>query len=332
MSFSDIIGQKDVVKILKEELAVERINHAYLFIGKEGIGKKTLALQFARALLCNNKKNDSCDKCSSCRRIDHGNHPDLKLIEAAEDTKYLKIDQIREMQKEIAYKPYESEYKIYIIDGAERMTPQAANSLLKTLEEPPAYAVIILLAEEISKLLPTVISRCQNLRLSNISREKLRNYLLNEGIEEDKIELLTGLARGSIGRALNLNNDKDFLENRKSIFDFLKKIDNSDRVDIFDEADNFQRLYKDDFPLFNLLSSWYRDIIVYKKGNRDQLYNFDYETEIKLQAEKYNIEELLNIVKLIDRHAAYIEKNVFKDLSLQVLLLKIRAKRLQVRV
>src|SRR6056297_633224 len=328
MSFKDVIDQKETVNILKEELKDDRINHAYLFYGKEGLGKKTLAIEFARALLCNEIENDSCNVCNNCRRVEHGNHPDLKIIEGNEKTKNLKIEQIREMQKEIAYKPYESEHKIYIIDGAENMTTQAANSLLKTLEEPPSYAIIILISEELNKLLPTVISRCQNLRFSNISREKMNNFLDKKNIEENKKELIIGLARGSIGKAKELYKNDEFLNKRKKMYNFLKEIHNVTKVDIFSEVNEWVDLLKEDFPLFDLLSAWYRDIIIYKRGNKKQLVNSDYEDTILEETDKYNLNELLTIIELIETHEGYIERNAFKDLTLQVLLLKIKEKRL----
>jgi len=328
MSFKDVIDQKETVNILKEELKDDRINHAYLFYGKEGLGKKTLAIEFARALLCNEIENDSCNVCNNCRRVEHGNHPDLKIIEGNEKTKNLKIEQIREMQKEIAYKPYESEHKIYIIDGAENMTTQAANSLLKTLEEPPSYAIIILISEELNKLLPTVISRCQNLRFSNISREKMNNFLDKKNIEENKKELIIGLARGSIGKAKELYKNDEFLNKRKKIYNFLKEIHNVTKVDIFSEVNEWVDLLKEDFPLFDLLSAWYRDIIIYKRGNKKQLVNSDYEDTILKKVDKYNLNELLTIIDLIETHEGYIDRNAFKDLTLQVLLLKIKEKRL----
>ena len=332
MSFKDVIDQKEVVNILKEELKDERINHAYLFYGKEGIGKKTLAVEFARALLCKEAENDSCNICNNCRRVEHGNHPDLKIIKENEKTKNLKIDQIREMQKEIAYKPYESKNKIYIIDGAENMTNQAANSLLKTLEDPPSYAIIILISEELNKLLPTVISRCQNLRFSNISREKMEQFLDKKSMGKEKKELIIGLARGSIGKAEELCKNNEFLNKRKKIYNFLKEINNVTKVDIFSEVNDWINLIKEDFPLFDLLSAWYRDIIIYKRGNINQLVNSDYKESIIKEADKYSLSELLSIIELIEAHEGYIEKNAFKDLTLQVLLLKIKEKRLQVRV
>lgn len=328
MSFNDIIEQKSAVDILQEEIESERINHAYLLLGKDGVGKRSLAFQFARALLCEEADNDSCDQCINCQKIDHYNHPDVKYIEIAEGANKLKIDQIREIQKEISYKPYETDYKIYIIDDAEEMTPQAANSLLKTLEEPPSYAVIILLVEEINRLLPTVISRCQHIRLSNIPRKKIRQELLDEGIDNNRSELLARIARGSLGRALELNENDQFLEYRTNLYDFLKDLYKMDTVNIFGQAEEMQDLIKNNFPLFDLLSDWYRDIIIYKKGNQEEIINSDYRKGIKEQAEIYTINELLKIIDLLQEYKGYIEKNVRKDLTIQVLLLKIRAKRL----
>ena len=232
------------------------------------------------------------------------------------------------MQKEIAYKPYESEHKIYIIDGAENMTTQAANSLLKTLEEPPSYAIIILISEELNKLLPTVISRCQNLRFSNISREKMYEFLDRHNVKEEKRDLIIGLARGSIGKAKELYKNDEFLNKRNKIYDFLKEIHNVTKVDIFSEVNEWVDLLKEDFPLFDLLSVWYRDIIIYKRGNKKQLVNSDYEDTILKKVDKYNLNELLTIIDLIETHEGYIDRNAFKDLTLQVLLLKIKEKRL----
>ncbi|MFW6266433.1 MAG: DNA polymerase III subunit delta' [Halanaerobiales bacterium] len=328
MSFRDIIDQDYAVTILQDQLKSKRINHAYLLLGKDGVGKKTLAFQFARALLCEKEDNDSCDKCINCRRIDHHNHPDVTLISPEEDASSIKIDQIRNLQKEIAYKPYETEHKIYIIDEAEKMSVQAANSLLKTLEEPPAYAVIILLAESTSSLLSTIASRCQHITLSNISQKSIKNYLQNQGIKEDRARLLAGLARGSLGRASEINENEDFLKRRKEILNFLKKIHQSHTITLFSMAEKMQQYHKKGFPLFNLLSDWYRDIMIYKEGNHEQIVNLDYLETFAEQKNIYSIKEILSIIDLLDEYDKYLENNVRADLTIEVLLLKIRAKRI----
>lgn len=327
MSFSDIIGQESARRVLQDELKTQRVNHAYLFTGRDGVGKKTLAFQFARALLCEEKKSDSCDSCLSCRRIDHSNHPDVKLVAPEEGSKNIKIAQVRELQREISLKPYEAERKIYIIKGAERMTPQAANSLLKTLEEPPEYAVIILLAEEISKLLSTVISRCQRVRLYDISREKIQNLLVARGVSEKRARLLAGLAGGSIGRALSLEGDEEFIAAREDVFSYLKSLPELGNAEIVERCEEMAGLINEDFPFFDLVFCWYRDLLFWQRGSRERIMNIDYADSIGVQARHYSTGEVLGIIELINGIQNNIDRNVRKDLSLLVLSLKIRAKR-----
>ncbi len=327
MSFSDVLNQKKAINILKKELKTAEISHAYLFLGEEGVGKKTVALEFAKSLNCKQEEADNCDDCINCRKITHGNHPDVKIVEIEEDSSELKIDQIREIQKEIAYKPYESERKLYIIDEADKMTVQAANSLLKTLEEPPSYATIILLAEEISSLLPTIISRCENVKLSNIPAEIIEKHLKEKGIEEKKAQISSIFSRGSPGRAFDFVNDEHTIENRKKLLDFLTSLPETSTVDIFNRIEEINEIVQSDFPFFNLISGWYRDIILCKKESENQVVNFDYKTEIKKQVSEYSLEQLTSIIGLINKYEGYIKRNCRSDLTLQVLFIKIRSKR-----
>jgi DNA polymerase III subunit delta' len=326
MSFRDIIGQESAVHILQDQLKSGRINHAYLFLGREGVGKETLAYQFARAINCQEKEFDSCEECLACRKINHGNHPDVSFL-TIEEGQTIKIEQIRGLQHELAFKPYESTRKIYIIDRAERMTPEAANSLLKTLEEPPEYVIIILLAEEISKLLPTIISRCQQIHLSTLSRQAIQKKLTEIGMEREKADLIARLADGSLGRAIRLAHDDEFLQVRASILKLLSELSRINTVELFKQSDLLIELINNNFPVFNLILSWYRDIIIYNQGSKEQLINYDYLTGIDLQQEIYSIEELTAIITLINQTKNDIDLNVRKDLALQVMLLRIRAKR-----
>ncbi len=325
MSFRDIIGQETAVRILKDELISQRISHAYLFSGMKGVGKKALALQFARSLNCKEMEADSCDSCLTCRKIDHLNHPDVELI-GIEDGNSIKIDQIRELQRNLSYKPYESEWKVFIIEQAELMTDQAANSLLKTLEEPPEYGIIILLAEEINRLLPTVVSRCQQISLSAIPEDIIKNELLNRGLAREKAVLFSRLADGSLGVAQNLSNDEEYLSTRDMLLDFLSRLPDLKRVNILNKTGEVTSLLGT-FPFFDLLISWYRDIIMYIQGNNEQLVNHDYLERIKTLQNMYTIDELISIIELISDTRKYIDLNVRKDLALEVMLLKIRAKR-----
>src|SRR5690554_4455181 len=331
MAFIDIIGQEAAIQIIRDELLSGRLHHAYLFMGKEGMGKKTLALQFARALNCREEEADSCDSCLSCRKIMHFNHPDVRLIEIEEGYS-IKIEQIRELQKDIVFKPYETERKLYIIDGADRMTDEAANSLLKTLEEPPKYAIIILLAEEGDKMLPTVISRCQQLSLAEIPVETLEELLLERGADRDTAALLARLAEGSPGYALRMLEEEEYLSLRRDLLDFLKYLPETDAPGIFEKSEEIARIMDEDadrtpFPVFDLLLNWYRDIILYNQGAQKQIINIDYMESIKALNEIYRLEELIGIIEEINNTRNMVNSNVKKELALGVLFFKIRSKR-----
>ncbi|MFP4661623.1 MAG: DNA polymerase III subunit delta' [Halanaerobiales bacterium] len=331
MSFDKIPGQEAAIRILKDELDSGRIHHAYLFTGKEGVGKERTALEFTKAVLCEEEGVEACDKCLACRKIEHSNHPDVRIIDIDEDANNIKIDQVRELQKDMSYKPYDSSRKVYIITEADRMTPEAANSLLKTLEEPPEYGILILLARELDKLLPTVISRCQRIQFHTIKDNIIEEELQNSGYSEEKSRLIARLAEGSLGRANSLLEDEDFFENRKSIIETLYNLPELNAVEIFKQVDFMMSILKnkEGFPLFYLILSWYRDIILYNQGYDREIVNFDYQEWISLQDKYYSLEGLVSIVELVTTTKNYVERNVKNDLALQVLLFKIRAKRVK---
>ncbi len=324
MSFSSVRGQDKAVEILKDEIKKGRISHAYLFSGQSGLGKKKLALEFAKAVFCSKKELDSCDSCISCRKVDHSNHPDLKIIARAEDKSAISIDQIRELKKEIAYKPYESERKIYIIEDADLMTKEAANSLLKTLEEPPEFATIILLAEDAGKLLPTIVSRCQEVKLTDVSAELIEDILLKKGLSHNKAEILSYLAEGSQGRAVKFAENESFFQERKNIYNFIANIEEKTTVEIFLAADQFNKLINNDFPFFYLLSNWYRDIIMIKQNYEQGVKNIDYLDLLKKSTDKYTEKNIIDRLEYIELAKKYIESNVRKDLTLEVLFFKLR--------
>ncbi|NLM96059.1 MAG: DNA polymerase III subunit delta' [Halanaerobiaceae bacterium] len=330
MSFQKIAGQDAAVRILQDELKSGRIHHAYLFTGKRGIGKKTTAVEFAKALFCKDEGIDSCEKCLSCRKIEHKNHPDL-IITGIEEGDSIKIDQIRELQRELSYKPFDGRWKVHIIEDADSLTPEAANSLLKTLEEPPQYGVIILLAEELDQLLPTVISRCQKIQFNPLSVKIIEAKLLEEGYQEEDTKLIARLADGSLGRAFELIKNEDFPAQRKKILERLYKISELDAVSIFRFVDELISFINDmdESSIFYLILSWYRDIILYNQGYYNEIINYDYLEQLKLSSQYYSLEELISIMELVNNIEGYIKSNVKKDLALQVMMFKIRAKKVK---
>lgn len=192
------MGQDRAKRILMQSIEMGRVSHAYLFIGPEGIGKRSLALAFAAALNCIGE-SPACGECTHCRRIMQGNHPDLTVIEP--EGKSFKIEQIRKLQQLISFKPYEGRYKIFVLDGVEAFTEQAANSLLKTLEEPPSHSVLILLANE-NYVLPTISSRCTIVHLQPLPQEQVREVLVQKGIAD--AESIAAVSGGALGQAIKI--------------------------------------------------------------------------------------------------------------------------------
>lgn len=189
---------------LSRSLMGSRVAHAYLFVGPEGVGKRYMALSFAKALNCLQLEADYCGHCPACQKIDRLSHPDLHLIEPEGNS--LKIEQVRICQREIAFRPWEGRTKVVILDGADKMTPEAASALLKTLEEPPASTVLILTASSELSLLPTITSRCRLIRLGPLDRAVIAEILVRERLlEPSQASLLASLAQGRLGKALSLD-------------------------------------------------------------------------------------------------------------------------------
>lgn len=328
MSFDNIPGQQKTKRILKDSISKNRISHAYLFTGNNGLGKSEIAGEFAQAIFCENSIDDSCGECLSCQKFAHGNHPDFHRITVQEDHKKILIDQIRELQKEISYKPYESNYKVYIIEEAAKMTIQAQNSLLKTLEEPPEYAIIILTNENKNELIPTIISRCQEVKLHNQPLEIVKEYLINtEGFNSEDAQLYATLARGKYKKAVKLASKQDFVENRNKIIEFISNIDSKNNYEIFNITKQLIKLSDTEFPLFELILSYFRDLLVMKRNGNNDIINFDFTDLIKQSSENFTSESLFELTELVNTYRDYYYRNIKKELLFPSLLLKIRNKK-----
>jgi DNA polymerase-3 subunit delta' len=209
MSFKNVLGHQRPITLLQRAIKNEKTVNSYLFLGNEGIGKKTVALQFAKALNClegGTERGDACDHCVSCRKIDHALHPDILLIEP--EGQNIKVDQVRQMQRELAYKPYQGKYRVCILTAADRMAPHIPNTLLKTLEEPPLHTVIILLANNSKFILPTILSRCQLIRFNPLPTPLVSKWLMEgKGFNETEAHLLASLSEGSPGKALEIQEE-----------------------------------------------------------------------------------------------------------------------------
>ena len=259
--FEHILGNEKIKNILQEAIQQEHTSHSYLFIGIEGIGKQMIAKEFAKILLCFEKGNCN-NSCKSCVEFISDNHPDFLLIEPEGNA--IKIEQIRQLQKRIQEKPIISKKKVYIINDADKMTKEAQNCLLKTLEEPPEYAVIILVGSNENLFLPTIKSRCMILHFEKISNEEMKRYLKdNLGISQINEEMLD-MFQGSIGKAINL---KDKQEDYESIYAFINNLGKVDMIDLYNYA---KPIYKFKEEIFEVLD--YINILLLKKAKQQYIY------------------------------------------------------------
>ena len=324
MAFSHILGQEKALNVLQNALRHERVPQAYVFAGYEGIGKKFSALMLAKALNCREKQDDACDRCVSCHKVDSGNHPDIRVIEP--DGQFIKIDQIREMQKDAGYKAFEGRRKVYIIDHAETMRDEAANALLKTLEEPAAECVIILVTANVYALLPTVLSRCQFIRFVALGVEKLVELLTQRRqLDPQRAYLIASLSEGCPGRALAMDADA-MLEKRARIEKLLQTLSSGlqDVRILFKEVEGLVAQKDEIHAYLDLLQLWYRDMhLLGEQGETRFVANSDAVSRLQNSAEKLSTGQIRRLFDIVYRTKADILRNANLQLSLEVMLISL---------
>lgn len=316
MSFKDIVGQDSAVNFLKRAAEGDRCAHAYIFTGPTGTGKSLAAVNFAKLLNCSSGPGERpCDECSSCRKIDASNHPDVFLLKPEKEGSRLGIDRVREVIKNIGLKPYEARKKVYIIDGAAGLTQEAQNALLKTLEEPPSDSVIIFIAENPGDLFPTIESRSQVVRFYPLKTGDISQVLRKVyKLDTDRAQVLSRIANGSLASALKLNEEK-FFERRSAVLKGL--VDGS----FFDS--DFEGLTKSAVRSYlDMMLIWYRDILIMKAAagsGKSLLVNADKSGIIEEEAGRLDFNFLDDIIKKIMLTRSFLEQNVNLKLAMSVL-------------
>lgn len=260
MPFADIRGHDRIIEVLRRSLLSGKTAHSYLFEGVPGCGRKKTATALIQALFCMSLPDDACGVCASCRRIDSGNHPDIHLIAPLPDKRDISIDQLREMQRDLSLRPYEAPRKACIIDPAERMSVNAANSLLKTLEEPPGDALIILLTENAGMLLPTVRSRCQLIRFAPLSPEHVLSLLERNGMSQEAAALVAPMSGGSLQRALELDNEA-LVARREAVLSRVNNLSIQEISTVFDAAEELSGNREATLEMLDMLLSFFRDAV-----------------------------------------------------------------------
>ena len=324
MSFLDIYGHEKQIVILKQALAQHRVGHSYLFSGIDAAGKKTLALEFAKVVNCEkaDEIHDSCGECPACLKINRHNHPDIFFIEA--EGQFIRINAIRDIQEQMTFKPMEGRRRVFVIDNADKMNDQAANALLKTLEEPSPANILILVTAKPYTLPSTIISRCRHMRFNPLSIDTVAKFLIERmNMEKKKALLLASLSGGSIGQALELNKD-DVIAYRTETLKLLANTKKSEPLSLLAFASFFGQDKRGIKQGFNILKTCFRDALVYKETNNDQmLINQDNSSFIASLALRLSGEQILRNIALVEKAAETIEQNVNKSLTLETMAFKL---------
>jgi DNA polymerase III subunit delta' len=314
-----IIGHHTAVAQLAHSVAAQRPSHAYLLAGPPQIGKTTLALAFAQALNCSTGPYP-CGECRACANIARGSHPDVRLVTG--DNGVIKVDHIRALQRELALSPYEGRWRIAILSNIELATIEACNSLLKTLEEPPAQAVLVLTAIEPSLLLPTIVSRCQQVSLHPLPSKEVEVALHQRWkADKDRAQLLARLSSGRIGWAVEANRDHNTLTRRGQRLDQLIALSGANRVNRLSFAEQAARR-PDDLPaLLEEWLVWWRDVLLVLGGNPDAVTNVDRQGQLEQLAQHYSLAQISSIIHELQTTLLRLEQNVNPRLAMEVLLL-----------
>lgn len=325
-SFKDVVGHKDILKYISSAVENNRVSHAYILNGERGSGKKMLANLFAMTLLCETGDNEPCGKCHSCKQAESGNHPDIIRV-THEKPNSISVDDIRtQVNNTVDIKPYQGPYKVYIIPQADMMTPQAQNAILKTIEEPPSYAVFLLLTENAETLLPTINSRCVMLKLRNIKDTLIKKYLMeNLEIPDYKADMCTAFAQGNMGRAIMLANSDHFNEIREEAVQLLKHISEMELNEIVASVKNISVYKLEITDYLDIIMIWYRDVLLYKATKEiDKVVFKDQLQSIKEQARKSSYEGIELILESLEKAKARLKANVNFDLVMELLFLTIK--------
>jgi len=330
-SFSQISGQETAVTFLKRVIERGKIPHAFLFTGIEGVGKTTTALAFCQAINCLAPVNgEGCGRCRNCRQLNGGNFPDLLFVEP--DGQNIKIEQIRELNRDICFKPVEGAYRVVVIDRSDLMNQESANSFLKTLEEPPPGNVIILKVKEPRDLLPTIVSRCQKIPFRPLPRLVVEQHLVNElGINNENASLIAGISEGSLGRAIEISGG-DYLEERQRSISNIIQLPFMQKTQAIELAMEYAQGAKkkgreasvgiDIFELIGIWKSWYRDLIIVKiDGPAGLLINADFSKKLKSLSRNITIDNLIQGFFLLDRVQMDLVKNPNMGLMMEDLFL-----------
>ncbi len=324
--FAGIVGRADVVAHMQNAIRADKISHAYILSGERGSGKRLLSSIFAMTLQCKEQGIEPCGRCASCKKALSENHPDIIYV-SHEKAGTVSVDEIRDqVVNDVTIRPYESRYKIYIIEDASKMTPQAQNALLKTLEEPPAYAVILLLADNVDSLLPTILSRCVMLRLAPVSDREIKEFLMYQmHVPDYQAEIEATFAQGNIGKAKLIAENSDFLEMVESAIRQLKRSRVMEIREMVDAIKGLSGEKQNARDYLNIYTMWFRDVLMFKATKEiDSLIFKEEVSAIRQRAGESSYEGIQKILDAILQADNRLRANVNFDLTMELLYLTMK--------
>ena len=318
-----ILGNEKIRHHLRESIIKRSISHAYILAGDKGIGKSKIAREFAMELIC--EKHTGCGECPACRQFLADAYPDFFYMDA-EGKETIGIDRIREnIVNDVSIRPYNGKVKIYIIDEADKMTVGAQNALLKTIEEPPEYVVILLLVRNMSLLLETIRSRCIKLLLSAVSNDRIKRWLVKKGASEDLATVVASYSNGAPGIAKAMAESEDFAGMYNQNVEFLKKISEASINDILLFIVELKKRTGGFKDFINFLRLWYRDICILKLTKKiDNLVFIREESIILRLSREYTLKKINSIIDLIDETETRLNSNVSGDTVMELLFIGLR--------
>jgi len=325
-AFKDIIGQEQIKEHLQNALATGKISHAYIINGEKASGKEFIAKIFAMALQCEGEGDKPCGQCHSCKQALSDNQPDIIRV-THEKPNTISVDDIRaQINNDVAIKPYSSPYKIYIMNEAEKMTVQAQNAILKTLEEPPEYAVIMLLTTNVNSLLPTILSRCVVLNMKPVADNQVRKYLMEQlQVPDYKAEVCVAFARGNIGKAKALASSEEFENVKAEALSLLKYIQDMELYEIIAAIKKISEYKLEVNDYLDIMAIWYRDVLLFKATNDMNHLVFREEMQALRQvANRSSYEGIERVIQALDKAKNRLNANVNFDLTMELLFLEIK--------
>ena len=326
MYFRDIVGHEDIIRHFRSSIEQDKISHAYIISGEVDSGKKMIANAFAATLQCEKGETEPCGTCKSCIKMASGNHPDIITV-SHEKPGIISVDEVRtQVVDSIATKPYESRYKIYIIPDAQLMNPQAQNAILKTIEEPPEYGIILLLTSNLNKMLETVISRCMVLNTKPVRERDMLEYLMKKmNLTEDRAYFCLDFAQGNLGKAIKLADNSEYVQVIDSVVDVMKKIQHLDVDELAYALEHMQKFKMSINDYMDLMMMWYRDVLMLKvTGNIDKLlFKGEYST-MKKQAQVLSYKAIEDKIDAIAKAKTRLDVNANFDITMELLLLTLK--------